>query len=103
MTLVQKLQKNLTNLEALAGLTEHLMHTQNWQRAEIFALRAVMAMPNETQPPYILGIIQHNQNRNAEATAGLEKVVAAKEDPSVHCSLGVPYAYCFGQLDRGLE
>lgn len=58
------------------------MHTQDWQRAETFALRAVVAAPNETQPLYMLGIIQHSQNRNAEAAASLEKVVAAREDPS---------------------
>ena len=93
MALMQKLQKNPTDLEALVGLTEHFMHTQDWQRAEAFALRAVVAAPNETQPLYMLGIIQHSQNRNAEAAASLEKVVAAKEDPSVRYSLGILYAY----------
>ena len=56
MALMQKLQKNPTDLEALVGLTEHFMHTQDWQRAETFALRAVVAAPNETQPLYMLGI-----------------------------------------------
>ena len=92
MALMQKLQKNPTDLEALVGLTEHFMHTQDWQRAETFALRAVVAAPNETQPLYMLGIIQHSQNRNAEAAASLEKVVAAREDPSVRYSLGILYA-----------
>ena len=87
MALMQKLQKNPTDLEALVGLTEHFMHTQDWQRAETFALRAVVAAPNETQPLYMLGIIQHSQNRNAEAAASLEKVVAAREDPSVSATM----------------
>ena len=103
MALMQKLQKNPTDLEALVGLTEHFMHTQDWQRAETFALRAVVAAPNETQPLYMLGIIQHSQNRNAEAAASLEKVVAAKEDPSVRYSLGILYAYYLEQPDKGLE
>lgn len=103
MTLMQKLQKNPTDLEALVGLTEHFMHTQDWQRAETFALRAVVAAPNETQPLYMLGIIQHSQNRNTEAAASLEKVVAAKEDPSVRYSLGILYAYYLDQPDKGLE
>lgn len=34
MALMQKLQKNPTDLEALIGLTEHFMHTQDWQRKE---------------------------------------------------------------------
>ena len=103
MALMQKLQKNPTDLEALIGLTEHFMHTQDWQRAETFALRAVVAAPNEMQPLYMLGIIQHSQNRNAEAAASLEKVVAAKEDASVRYSLGILYAYYLEQPDKGLE
>ena len=63
----------------------------------------MVAAPNETQPLYMLGIIQHSQNRNAEAAASLEKVVAAKEDPSVRYSLGILYAYYLEQPDKGLE
>lgn len=103
MTLMQKIQKNPTDIEALVGLTEHFMHTQDWQRAETFALRAVVAAPNETQPLYMLGIIQHNQNRHAEAAASLEKVVAAKDDASVRYSLGILYAYYLDQPDKGIE
>ena len=40
---------------------------------------------------------------NAEAAASLEKVVAAKEDPSVRYSLGILYAYYLEQPDKGLE
>ncbi len=103
MTLMQKIQKNPTDIEALIGLAEHFMHTQDWQRAETFALRAVVAAPNETQPLYMLGIIQHNQNRHAEAAASLEKVVAAKDDASVRYSLGILYAYYLDQPDKGIE
>ena len=70
MALMQKLQKNPTDLEALVGLTEHFMHTQDWQRAETFALRAVVAAPNETQPLYMLGIIQHSQPRKGRRRQG---------------------------------
>lgn len=103
MALMQKLQQNPTDLEALIGLAEHFMGMQEWQKAETFALRAVVAAPNETQPLYMLGIIQHSQNRNAEAAASLEKVVAAREDPSVRYSLGILYAYYLEQPDKGLE
>ena len=103
MALMQKLQQNPTDLEALIGLAEHFMGMQEWQKAETFALRAVVAAPNETQPLYMLGIIQHSQNRNAEAAASLEKVVAAKDDPSVRYSLGILYAYYLNQPDKGLE
>ena len=68
MALMQKLQKNPTDLEALVGLTEHFMHTQDWQRAETFALRAVVAAPNETQPLYMLGIIQNSRTRASSSS-----------------------------------
>ena len=42
-------------------------------------------------------------DRSAEAAASLEKVVAAKEDPSVRYSLGILYAYYLEQPDKGLE
>ena len=103
MALMQKLQQNPTDLEALTGLAEHFMHTQDWQKAETFALRAVVAAPNETQPLYMLGIIQHNQDRHAEAAASLEKVVSVRDDPSVRYSLGILYAYYLNQPDKGLE
>ena len=66
-------------------------------------IHILVAAPNETQPLYMLGIIQHSQNRNAEAAASLEKVVAAKEDPSIRYSLGILYAYYLEQPDKGLE
>ena len=103
MALMQKLQQNPTDLEALIVLAEHFMGMQEWQKAETFALRAVVAAPNETQPLYMLGIIQHSQNRNAEAAASLENVVAAKDDPSVGYSLGILYAYYLNTPDKGLE
>lgn len=103
MALMQKLQKNPTDLEAL-GRPDRALHAHaGLAAAETFALRAVVAAPNETQPLYMLGIIQHSQNRNAEAAASLEKVVAAKEDPSVRYSLGILYAYYLEQPDKGLE
>ena len=102
MALMQKLQQNPTDVDALVGLAEHFMHTQDWQKAETFALRAVVSAPNETRPLYMLGIIQHSQNRHAEAAASLEKVIAAKEDPSVRYSLGILYSYYLQAPDKGI-
>ncbi|MFQ9490385.1 MAG: tetratricopeptide repeat protein [Bilophila wadsworthia] len=103
MALMQKLQKNPTDLEALVGLTEHFMHTQDWQRAETFALRAVVAAPNETQPLYMLGIIQHSQNRNAEAAASLERSSPPRKILPYATAFGILYAYYLEQPDKGLE
>lgn len=102
MKLMQRLQQNPSDMEALSGLTEHFMHTQDWQRAETFAMRAVLAAPNETKPLYMLGVIQHNQKRHAEAAANLEKVAATDNDPSVRYSLGILYAYYLNDPDKGI-
>ena len=85
MALMQKLQKNPTDLEALVGLTEHFMHTQDWQRAETFALRAVVAAPNETQPLYMLGIIQHYYLEQPDK--GLEQLQKALDNPNTPADL----------------
>lgn len=103
MKLMQRLQQNPSDMEALGGLTEHFMHTQDWQRAETFAMRAVLAAPNETKPLYMLGVIQHNQKRHAEAAVNLEKVAEKDKDPSVRYSLGILYAYYLNDPDKGIE
>lgn len=102
MNLMKKLQENPSDHEALIGLAEHFTHLQEWSKAETFALRALIALPANTQTLYLLGIIQHNQKRHDEAAATLEKVAAAKDDPSVRYSLGMLYAYYLNQPDKGL-
>lgn len=102
MNLMKKLQENPSDHEALIGLAEHFTHLQEWSKAETFALRALIALPADTQTLYLLGIIQHNQKRHDEAAATLEKVAAAKDDPSVRYSLGMLYAYYLNQPDKGL-
>lgn len=102
MNLMKKLQENPSDHEALLGLAEHFTHLQEWSKAETFALRALVAVPADVQTLYLLGIIQHNQKRHAEAAATLEKVVVAKDDPSVRYSLGMLYAYYLNQPDKGL-
>ena len=99
MALMQKLQQNPTDLEALTGLAEHFMHTQDWQKAETLLYTALIGYIHYEAPVED----QHNQNRHAEAAASLEKVVSVRDDPSVRYSLGILYAYYLNQPDKGLE
>lgn len=102
MRLMQRLQQNPQDQEALISLTEHFMHLQDWSRAETFVLRALMAAPGAHKPQYLLGVIQHNQNRHGEAAVSLEKALAGQEDPSIRYSLGILYAYYLEKPEQGI-
>lgn len=99
---MRRLQQNPTDQEALLSLAEHFMHTEDWPKAETFALRAVVAAPNEKRPLYLLGIIQHSQNRHAEAADSLRKALASGEDASIRYSLGLLTAYYLDKPEEGL-
>lgn len=100
--LMRRLQESPNDMDALTALAQHFMHTQDWDKAETFALRAVLSAPGDPKPLYTLGIIQHSTGRNAEAAASLEKALAMKFDPSIGYSLGILYAYYLNEPDKGL-
>ena len=58
--------------------------------------------PAASRPLYLLGIIQHNQNRHAEAAASLRKALASGEDASIRYSLGLLAAYYLDKPEEGL-
>lgn len=99
---MRRLQQNPTDQHALLSLAEHFVHSEDWIRAETFALRAVAADPAASRPLYLLGIIQHNQNRHAEAAASLRKALASGEDASIRYSLGLLAAYYLDKPEEGL-
>lgn len=99
---MRRIQQNPADQHALLSLAEHFMHTGDWPRAENFALRAVAAAPNASRPLYLLGIIQHSQNRHAEAADSLRKALAAGEDASIRYSLGLLTAYYLDKVEEGL-
>lgn len=101
--LMQKLQTNPQDVEALLSLTEHYMHIPDWAKAEAFVLRAVMAQPESTKPMYLLGIIQHSQGRHQEAATSLQKVLQKDDDPSIRYSLAMLYAHYLQQVDTAKE
>ena len=91
--LMQQLQTNPRDLEALLSLAGHFMHLEKWADAETFALRAVLAEPGNPRPLHLLGVIQHNQGRHAEAAQSLTQALRLKEDPSARFSLAILTAY----------
>ena len=101
LALMQALEKNPNDLPALLGLVQHYTHTQEWDKAEKFALHAVLAAPANAEPPYVLGVVLHGQGRHKEAAAALEKSLSLKNDPSVAYSLGVLYGFYLNDPAQG--
>lgn len=101
--LMQEVAKDPKNVDAMVHLVEALMSAQNWEAAETFAQRAMTLDLNNPQPPYLLGVIKHNQGKHKEAAELLEKVVALHDNASVRYSLGVLYIHFLNDPARGVE
>lgn len=100
--LMQRLQENPADKDALLNLAEYFMHQEDWNRAEQFAMRAVATAPSDPQPLYTLGIIQHRLERHAEAAANLRQALLAGENPSIRYSLGLLTAWYLDKKEEGL-
>lgn len=100
---MERLQKNPQDTEALLNLAGHFLHTEDYARAENFAMRAVMATQGEASatPLYMLSMAQHSQGRHQEAAISLEKSLALKEDAETRYSLGILYRYFLKDEERG--
>ncbi|WP_229772667.1 tetratricopeptide repeat protein [Desulfovibrio porci] len=101
--LMQEVAKDPKNVDAMVHLVEALMSAQNWEAAETFAQRAMTLDLNNPQPPYLLGVIKHNQGKHKEAAELLEKVVSLHDNASVRYSLGVLYIHFLHDPKRGVE
>lgn len=99
--LMQKLQQDPGDVATMLQLAERFVKEKNWDPAENFARRAVVAAPGNPQPLYLLGVILHNRGNYAEAAACLERVVSLRDEPSVRYSLGVLYARYLQDPARG--
>lgn len=99
--LMQQLQANPKDMDALLNLAGHFLHLEDWPRAETFALRATLADTGNPRPLHLLGVIQHNQGRHAEAAHSLEQALSLAEDPSARYSLAILYAYFLKQPEQG--
>lgn len=100
--LMEHLRDNPNDVQALVHLSEHLVNDQNWAAAETFIRRAVIAAPDNAQPMYLLGVVQHNLGQHKEAAESLERVVRLKDEASVRYSLGVLYVYYLQDIPKGV-
>lgn len=101
--LMEEVSRRPDNMDAMLSLVNALMKLENWEAAENFARRAVQLDAKDPRPLHLLGVIQHNTGRNAEAAQALETVLTLHDDPSVRYSLGVLYIHYLNDTPRGLE
>lgn len=101
--LMQKVSQDPNDYSALIHLAEHLVTDQQWDAAESFTRRAMVVNPGEAQPPYLLGVILHNQGKNKEAAEALERAIAIKDEASMRYSLGVLYIYYLNDVPEGVK
>ena len=103
MDMMRRLQESPNDLDALTSLAQHFLHIQDFEKAETFALRAVLSAPSDPMPLHLLGIVQFNMGRHAEAAASLEKSLGLKFDPYASYSLGILYAFYMNDAQKGLS
>lgn len=100
--LMEQVSRDPTDMGSLLSLVNALVKMENWEAAKNFARRAIELDARDPRPLHLLGVIQHNTGRHADAAQTLEAVIALKDDASVRYSLGVLYIYYLNDKERGL-
>ncbi len=100
---IKRLEESPSDTGALMAMAQHFLHTGELDKAETFALRAVLSAPDDPVTLYTLGLIQHNAGRHGEAAVSLEKSLAIRFDPFVGYSLGILYAWYMDAPDKGIS
>ncbi len=101
--LMKAVAENPNDRESLLKLTELFMTAQNWDAAESFAKRAAVLDAQDARPPFLLGVILHNQGKHEEAAQSLGKTIALHDTAPARYSLGVLCIYYLGRRDEGLD
>lgn len=91
--MMQRLQSQPDDLEALVFLGEHFLGHELWDQAGHFLQRAVIAAPQEQRPLYLLGISQYHATQYADAAASFERLLTIHDDPAARYNLGLLYLH----------
>ncbi|MDD6088167.1 MAG: tetratricopeptide repeat protein [Desulfovibrionaceae bacterium] len=88
-------------LNMLISMAKKMLAEQNWNYAEMYALKALVKNAQSAEALYCLGISRYRMERYEEAALALEKTLQLQDDPAVRYSLGVLYLYYLGQATKG--
>lgn len=100
--MMQRLQQNPADLEALLFLGEHFLGHDDWERAEAFLQRAVVAAPSEPRPLYLLGISQYHRKEYAKAAESFERMLTLNDEPAARYNLGLLYRHYLGDASKAI-
>lgn len=92
-TMMQRLQSQPNDVEALIFLGEHFLGHERWDQAGHFLERAVEAAPQEQRPLYLLGISQYHSTKYEAAAVSFERLLALADDPAARYNLGLLYLH----------
>ena len=79
--LMEQVSRDPTDMGSLLSLVNALVKMENWEAAENFARRAIALDARDPRPLHLLGVIQHNTGRHADAAQTLEAVIALRTTP----------------------
>lgn len=93
MTLMQQLQANPNDTEALLAIGQAFFGIQDWTRAGIFFARAVTAAPDDIRPRLWLGNCLYQQGEMEKAAQCFEDLLAVKKSYETMFNLAIIYKY----------
>ncbi|MFV0421839.1 tetratricopeptide repeat protein [Oleidesulfovibrio sp.] len=98
--LMRMMQEDPNNTEVLETLAQRFMDAGDWDRAQTFLNKLVIATPGDTGPLYMLGITLYQQGKHQEAADTFEQLLALQDDPMARFNLSVLYGHFLNQPDK---
>ena len=89
--LMQKVQKNPGDVDSLLRLGELFIEGRNFQAAEAFMRRAVVAAPSDARAAQLLGVALQMQDKNDEAASWYERAISLRDDPVLRYNIALFY------------
>lgn len=103
MRLMQEIQTNPNNTDALVEIAELFIETGNLPMAQGFLQRAVMGKPGDTYPRYALGLLLFKEGQTAQAAAVFEGLLEIREEPAAMYNLALLYKYHLNKQAQAQE
>lgn len=101
--MMQKLQQNPNDADALQEIGKTFLEAKEWDRAEVFLQRSLLSRPADIDTRYLLARCQYGQNKMAEAAASFEEILSMQEEAPAMFNLAVIYKYHLNQPEKATE
>lgn len=98
--LMRMMQENPNDTEVLKTLSQRFMDAGDWERAQTFLNKLVVAAPSDTDSLYMLGITLYQQGKHQEAADTFEQLIALHDDPMARFNLSILYGHFLNQPDK---